>query len=171
MMQTARVEKKSWIPEVPKKRIQELAERIKPVVRMARIRTSTKKNSDGSVTITERQHPKGKWQSTWDDRGELYYIKPVDLFGVAYTWDPKPADKATDLKPLCDITTYHTYGYQGLFKPSIAEVLAQIPAEYLDGVVAFEIVDSPKTVDDLNREHKALNAGYHVATTQLYIRK
>ena len=56
------------------------------------------------------------------------YIKPVDLFGIAYTWDPKPAGKAKDVKPLCDITTYHTYGYYGFFKPSIAEVLAQIPA-------------------------------------------
>ena len=139
MAQTARVKKKSWIPEVPKKRIEELAERIKPVVQFAR---------------------KGK-----------YYIRPVDLFGIAYTWDPKSADKATGLKLLCDITTYHTYGYYGMFKPSIAEVLAQIPAEYLDKVVAFEIVGSPETADDLNREHEAVNAGYHVATTRLYVRE
>jgi len=139
MAQTARVEKKSWIPEVPKERIQKLAERIKPVVQFAQ---------------------KGR-----------RYIKPVDLFDIAYTWDPKSADEAMDLKPLCDITTYHTYGYQGLFKPSIAEVLAQIPAEHLDKVVAFEIVGSPKTADDLNREHEALNAGYHVATTRLYVRE
>ena len=37
--------------------------------------------------------------------------------------NPKPTDKATGLKPLCTIKTYHTYGYHGLFKPSIAEVL------------------------------------------------
>ena len=138
MAQTARVEK-IWIPKVPKDRIKELAERIKPVVQFAH---------------------KGK-----------RYIKPVDLFGIAYTWDPKAASKAKDLKPLCDITTYHTYGYYGFFKPSIAEVLAQIPAEHLDKVVAFEIVDSPQGVNDLNRENEALNAGYHVATTTLYIRK
>lgn len=99
------------------------------------------------------------------------YIQPVDLFGVAYTWEPKPADKATGLKSLCDITTYHTYGYYGFFKPSVAEVLAQIPAEHLDKVVAFEIVRSPDTVDDLNQEHEALNAGYHVAMTRLYIQE
>ena len=139
MAQTARVEKKSWIPEVPKKRIQKLAERIKPVVQFA---------------------SKGK-----------RYIKPVDLFGVAYTWDPKAANKAPGLKPLCDIITYHTYGYYGFFKPSIAEILAQIPAEHLDKVVAFEIVGSPETADDLNEEHEALNAGYHVATTRLYVRE
>lgn len=98
------------------------------------------------------------------------FIEPVDLFDVSYTWGPRPADKATGLKPLREITTYHTYGYYGMFKPSIAEVLAQIPAEYLDMVVAFEIVESPETADDLNREPEALNAGYHVATTRLYIR-
>lgn len=139
MVQTARVEKRVWIPEVVKERIQELAERIKPIVQFPR---------------------EGKC-----------YIKPVDLFGIAYTWDPKSADKATGLKPLCDITTYHTYSYHGFFKPSIAEVLAQIPAEHLDKVVAFEIVENPETADDLNREREALNAGYHVATTRLYVRE
>lgn len=139
MAQTTRIEKKRWIPEVPNERIEELAERIKPVVQFG--------------------------------QENRCYIKPVDLFNIAYTWDPKVADKATGLKSLCDITTYHTYGYYGFFKPSIAEVLAQIPAEHLDKVVAFEIVGSPKTADDLNREHEALNAGYHVATTRLYVRE
>ncbi len=101
----------------------------------------------------------------------LCYIKPVDLFGVAYTWNPKPADRATGLKDLCDITTYHTFGYHGFFKPSIAEVLAQIPEEHLDKVVAFEIVSGPETTDDLNREGEALNAGYHVATTRLHVQE
>lgn len=132
-------QKASWIPEVSKERIRELAERIKPVVQFV--------------------------------RNGRCYIKPVDLFGIAYTWNPKSAGKATGLKPLCDITTYHTYGYYGMFKPSIAEVLAQIPAEHLDKVVAFEIVDSPKDADDLNRQSKAINAGYHVATTRLYVRE
>ena len=103
-------------------------------------------------------------------RHGICYIEPVDLFNVAYTWDPKPAEEAKGLKVLCDITTYHGYGYYGCFKPSIAEVLAQIPAEHLDKVIAFEIVKSPQTADDLNREPEALNAGYHVATTRLYVR-
>ena len=100
------------------------------------------------------------------------YIKPVDLFNVAYTWSPESAEVVTGLKPLCDITTYHTFDYYGFFKPSIAEVLAQIPAEHLDKVIAFEIVGRPfSDVDDLNKEQEALNAGYHVATTRLYVRE
>lgn len=149
MEQIIGIEKKSWIPEVPKGRVQELAERIKPVVRFA---------------LGE----KGLFRSS---EGHLYYIKPVDLFGIAYMWSPKPEEKVVGLKPLCDITTYHIYAYYGFFKPTIAEVLAQIPAEYLDKVVAFEIVEGPETADDLNREPEAFNAGYHVAITRLYVRE
>ncbi len=101
----------------------------------------------------------------------LYYIEPVNLRNIAYTWDPKLTKKAVNLKKLRTIKTYHTYGYYGFFKPSVAEVIAQIPKDDLDKVVAFEIIESPDTVDDLNAESAALNAGYHVAKTQLYISK
>jgi hypothetical protein len=137
---------KKWIPEISEEKIQELAKKIAPVVRFAR----------------------GEQELFRDKKGFLYWIEPVDLFNMAYTFDPKPTKEAVGLKPIGDITTYHTYGYQGLFKPSIAEVLAQIPAELLENVVAFEIVKKPETADDLNREQTALNAGYHVATTRLY---
>ena len=136
-MSQSTIEKKVWIPEVPKEQIVLLAKRIKPVY----------------------------------DFGHKHYIKPVDLFSVAYTWEPKKAKRVVGLKALCDIRTYHGFGYHGFFKPSIAEVLAQIPAEHLSKVVAFEIVDCPKDADDLNKEKEALNAGYHVASTRLYIRE
>src|SRR5215470_10147015 len=57
------------------------------------------------------------------------YVKPVHIFGESFTWQREPAGKATGLKPLCDITTYHPYGYIGYFKPSVAQVIVQIPAE------------------------------------------
>ena len=76
---------------------------------------------------------------------ERYYIKKVDPEKIAFTWDPKKTKRARKLKPLKDITTYHTYGYYGMFKPSIAEVLAQIPEELLAATRAFEIVERPET--------------------------
>jgi len=131
------------IPEITDERLNELAARIKPV------------------------HNFGK------RRGRCY-VKPMKrgdyLRGVAYTWEPRPADKVEDLRPISDIRTYHTFGYYGFFKPSIAEVLAQIPPEVIDQVVAFEIIDSPSDAEDLNREADALNSGYHVATTRLFAR-
>lgn len=137
-MSQSMIEKKVWIPEVPKDQIVLLAERIKPV---------------------------------YDFGHKKRYIKPVDLFNVSYIWEPISAKRAVGIKPLCDIRTYHGYGHYGMFKPSIAEVLAQIPDEHLSKVVAFEIVNCPKDADDLNKEQEALNAGYHVATTRLYIKE
>lgn len=130
---------KDYIPKITDEELSSRAERIKPVVREQR-------KLSGDV---------------------LYYIKPVDLKTVAFTWDAKPDKRAKGLKPIATITTYHTYGYYGFFKPSIAEVLAQIPEQYLKDVVAFE-TNGPDTVQDLNRHQTELDDGYHVAQTILY---
>lgn len=100
-------------------------------------------------------------------RGDLYYIRDVDPRGVAFTWDPKYTQKAKGLQPLQNIVTYHTYGYYGFFKPSVAEVIAQIPKDCIDQVVAFE-TKGPEDASDLNQHIQELNDGYHVATTTLY---
>lgn len=102
--------------------------------------------------------------------GEKRYIRPVDLFSIAYTWDPKPAKQARGLYPYRDITTYHRWGYYGFFKPSIAEVLAQIPEACVDETVAFEIIKRPETSEDLQAQWDIVNEGYHMATTRLYSR-
>jgi hypothetical protein len=100
------------------------------------------------------------------------YIKPVDIFAESFTWDPEPATKALGLKSICDITTYHPYGYIGNFKPSVAQVILQIPREHLDKVIAFEIVKVPDEFpDNSSPEYEALDAGYHTARTRLYSRE
>lgn len=139
---------KVWIQKVSKERIRELAERIVPVVRFA-------------------EGEKGLFRS---HQGFPYTIEPVDLWEMAYTWDPKAAAKVEkELVTLRDITTYHGYGHYALFKPSVAEVLAQIPEDLIDQVTHFEIVWSPDTAADLHGE--AFNAGYHEAKTRLYVAK
>jgi len=170
LIMSASEQKKSWIPEVPKEHILELSQRIKPVMRFRRIHEVIRKNPGEKSTIIEEEHPRGELRrAELDGVGMAYYIEDPNLFDVAYTWEPKPTTRATGLRPVRDIITYHAWGYYALFKPSIAEVLAQIPAELCEQVVAFEIVDSPKTTDDLHREQEALDAGYHVATTRLYV--
>ena len=99
------------------------------------------------------------------------FIKPVDPFSEAYTCDAEPASKAVGLKALCDITTYHPYGYYGSFNASVAQVILQIPPEHVDKVIAFEIVKYPETADDLDPKSEIFNSGYHVATTRLYVRQ
>lgn len=71
------------------------------------------------------------------------------------------------MREVSRINTYHTYGHPAMFKPSIAEVLAQIPDDLLGSVSAFE-VSGPGHVDDINREREARDAGFHVAETILY---
>ncbi len=97
----------------------------------------------------------------------LAYIKPCGLRDEAFTWEPKITHKAANLVKHATIRTLHTYGYYGFFKPSIAEVLAQIPEDLIEQTVAFETF-GPAAADALNKESAALNAGFHVATTNLY---
>lgn len=136
------METNNFIPKISTAVLHERAGRIKPVVSFV---------NDG---VSSR-----------------YYIEEVSLCSVAYTWDPVTTNVAEDLVVLGQIITYHTYGYYGFFKPSIAEVLAQIPEKYLETACAFEIVAQPHNAEDLNEHIAILNAGYHVAITQLYGKK
>jgi hypothetical protein len=107
-------------------------------------------------------------------------IKPIingkvvdcpDLVSTAYTWDPKFKDEVLpELKVLQTIRTYHGYGYYGFFKPSIAEVLAQIPGNLIQRVYGFEIIQVPQTAEDLNEHIEYVREGFHLALTRLYER-
>lgn len=103
--------------------------------------------------------------------GNKMYIEQPCVYTQAFLWEPKLSAIAEDMEPIADVKTYHTFGFYGFFKPTIAEVLIQIPECHEKETIAFEIVKSPGTADDLNEEIEALNQGYHVATTRLYRRK
>lgn len=57
---------------------------------------------------------------------ELYTIDIPDLRNRSFTWDPVLIEKVSFQK-IISVTTSHSCGYHGLFKPSIAEVLAYVP--------------------------------------------
>ncbi len=95
--------------------------------------------------------------------GELRYVSvPRDLRNTSFLWNARPKlwGRTSDLGYFASISTYHTFGYQGFFKPSVAEVLAQIPEDYLAQTVAFEVLGPWRVTAD----------GYHVAVTRLYER-
>ncbi len=129
------------IPEISDQELHARYERIKPVVRYAEMRMG------------------GKSRLEEHAEGDHYHIEDVDLRRTAFTWAPKPTTRAPGLIELDTIATHHTYGYQGFFKPSIAEVLAQIPEEYLGDVVAFET------------HYKGMSGKYHSGHTILYRQK
>jgi len=94
---------------------------------------------------------------------------PQDLRNTSYLWHPTLTCRAVPRKFLQEVArvrTLHTYGAPVFFKPSIAEVLAQMP-EGLDADY-FCIMERPESADDLNAESGALNVGYHVATTVFF---
>ncbi len=124
------------VPDISPQDLKKLYKNIKPVVRF------------------KRRGPKLEM----DPDGKPYYIKNVDLRSTAFTWDPKPTRQAKGLVQLESIITNHNYGYYGFFKPSIAEVLAQIPEGYKDQCCAFETI-----VDDV-----FINDSVHTTNTILY---
>ena len=132
----------SELPKISDGRLEELMGEIKPVVRYSRRVTSRK---DKLVQ---------------DDEGDLYFIQDVDPRGVAFTWAPKPARIADEVNPnpYKSIETIHSYGAPVFFKPSIAEVLAQIPEDDIGRCVAFET--NPLGFTE--------GSSYHLAQTRLY---
>ena len=113
-----------------------------------------------------------------EKNGKLYWLRPFsqkELFGISYLWKDETDQPVRDgeIVPIQgrDFRCLHTYGYYGLFKPSVAEVLTQIDPEILDTVVAFEIIDSPATAYDFYRDEftsTAFDSGYLVSTVRLY---
>lgn len=97
----------------------------------------------------------------------LWYVKPVDARNVSFVWAPRLDGEAKNLVAIETIKTLHGFGYQGFFKPSIAEVLAQIPEALIEATVAFEC-RGPQDAADLNRQRDIVNAGFHQADTVLY---
>lgn len=94
----------------------------------------------------------------------LNFIEPVDIKGMAFTWDPKLVDQAEGLEVILDIVTIHSCGHPALFKPSIQEVLAQIPEDIASKVVAFETFLEFSGV----RKNMTDDGVYHKAKTILY---
>ena len=67
----------------------------------------------------------------------LHYIQDVDPREIAFTWSPRATKRARGLVKLTTIETIHGYGAPVYFKPSIAEVLAQIPQELIEQTLVF----------------------------------
>lgn len=66
--------------------------------------------------------------------GEFYEvdITGVDRRHTAFLWDPKPGPAiAKGLYERCYITTFHTFGAPVFWKPSLAEVVAQIEPDLI----------------------------------------
>lgn len=126
-----------------------MAERIRPIVRFSVSNYDTLEAGEMSPT------------------GLPFWIEIPNLRSIAFTWEPKPLHAAHQLTQATHLITYHKYGAPALFKPSIAEVLAQLRYAEKNGrlslsnIIAFE-------VDPGDLYAKNIFGDYHWAPTILY---
>lgn len=96
-----------------------------------------------------------------------HFTNKADHYTQSYPWDAKNKKPAKDLEEVARIWTLHTWAYYGFFKPTLAEVLLQIPENLLEQVDYFVVI-GPETSSDLNKTMPYIDRGYHVAQTILY---
>lgn len=104
----------------------------------------------------------------------LMKLKQWEIFYTAYTWLDKKCDFSgevsySELSHLADVKMLHRYrAPYGYFRPTISEVISQIPHEMLSRVTAFEIIYSPSTPRDFEVFNDEFHSGYHVFLVRLY---
>lgn len=98
----------------------------------------------------------------------LYYVKAMNPKRVEYAWSPEKDNIATGLIVLSEITIYYPYTLDGFYKPSMATVLAQIPDEFIDQTVAYELIENTPYLEAFNDYLDIIHAGYNLITARLY---
>ncbi|MBE6450543.1 MAG: hypothetical protein IJF12_02135 [Alphaproteobacteria bacterium] len=74
-------------------------------------------------------------------RGNKVWLVGSRIYDESYIYNTENDDYtlANDLVELAEITTYHQCHHQKVLRPTIYEVLCQIPQELRDKAVAFEL--------------------------------
>jgi len=112
--------------------------------------------------------------------GEKYFLRTFteeELRTKSYIWnmyeDKREKVNIDEYAALeeHDFECIHRYGYYALFKPSIAEVLAQIPDDLARLVNLFEIIDEPKTEEDFSKNKIVFDNGYHISKVRLFVKR
>ncbi len=138
------MEQKFEIPEMSIEEISKWYATIKPIVHKSGTPCYLRKLSEKELTNTAY---------TWlkERRNYTEYAEYVDF---------------DELSVLTDIKMLHRWGYYGFFKPSVGEVIRQIPKELLEKVIAFEIISGPVGMNSIYNAE--LIAGFHVSIVRLY---
>lgn len=100
--------------------------------------------------------------------GEFWYILHVGLHDF-FLRKATPVRKASGLIAIGSAETLHPWDAPAFFKPTVAQVLEQMPKEYEDQACAFS-VHGPQSLDDMKEHGAAFDQSLHVATTLFYAR-
>lgn len=72
-------------------------------------------------------------------KGRLHWLALCDPRNEAFTWEENVIGYANNLQEHRRVETWHTFGFYGFFKPSLAECLAHITIEDIaNGVCGVE---------------------------------
>ena len=134
--------KKLEIPETDDNRLKELYQLLKPIVTIDEIKYLLRE-----FTLQELRNQSYIWNRHEDKRDVV---------------DPSRLETVDDF--LC----LHTWGYYGLFKPSIAEVLSQAPESVIEQANTFEIIESPETREDVFKYKEVKKNGFHLSKVRAY---
>ena len=107
--------------------------------------------------------------------GAKYLLKEytlAELRNQSYLWnaseDKREKVDSEKLKVIQEFLCLHTFGYPTLFKPSIAEVLSQMPMISTMDADYFEIVESPKDQYDVFRYKDLADKHLHLSMVRTY---
>lgn len=134
--------KKLEIPEIDDNRLKELYQLLKPIVTIDEMKYLLRE-----FTLQELRNQSYIWNRHEDKRDVV---------------DPNKLEIVDDF--LC----LHTWGYYGLFKPSIAEVLSQAPESVIEQANTFEIIESPETREDVFKYKEVIDNGFHLSKVRAY---
>lgn len=134
--------KKLEIPEIDDKRLKELYQLLKPIVTIDEMKYLLRE-----FTLQELRNQSYIWNRHEDKRDIV---------------DPSRLETVDDF--LC----LHTWGYYGLFKPSIAEVLSQAPESVIEQANTFEIIESSETREDVFKYKEVIDNGFHLSKVRAY---
>ena len=131
------------IPEISKEEIVERYKKIKPVIQVGKVK---------------------------------YFLREFaeeELFNKMFICDFEKRKagkvKAEEFIPCKEeFECIHKYVSPMVFKPSIAEVLAQIPESQVNFVDAFEIIDYPAYGEEFVQNKVVFDNGYHISLVRLY---
>ena len=134
--------KKLEIPEIDDNRLKELYQLLKPIVTIDEMKYLLRE-----FTLQELRNQSYIWNRHEDKRDIV---------------DPNKLETVDDF--LC----LHTWGYYGLFKPSIAEVLSQAPESVIEQANTFEFIESPEAREDVFKYKEVIDNGFHLSKVRAY---
>lgn len=95
---------------------------------------------------------------------------PIHLTKSAYLWEIGGWDVCPEPVVVAQIWTLHSFGYHMFFKPTIGDVVSQVPGKLLGSFDSFT-TRGPRNASELNLTYEYVEQGYHLSLTTLYNRR